>query len=110
DDLSCNVKWTPNDAWTFEGDLQFVDATTKEDDLQIALGIYALQDFDLRGDTPRLTVIEPWGGRRDANPEWYATDIPGFSGDPASDSNYFQDYYSYWLRSAMDHYERSEGE
>lgn len=110
DDLSFNVKWTPNDAWTFEGDLQFVDATTKDDDLQIALGIYALQDFDLRGDTPRLTVIEPWGGRRDANPEWYATDFPGFSGDPAGDSNYFQDYDSYWLRSAMDHYERSEGE
>src|SRR5690606_19644210 len=42
--------------------------------------------------------------------EWYATDFPGFSNDPAGDSNYFQDRDSYWLRSAMDHYERSEGE
>src|SRR5690606_11144911 len=85
--------------------------TTSDDDLQVALGIHALQNFDLRGDTPKLTVIEPWAGRRDANPEWYATDFPGFSNDRAAgDSNYFQDRDSYWLRSAMDHYERSEGE
>ncbi len=90
--------------------MQFVDATTSDDDLQVALGIHALQILDLRRDTPSLTVIEPWGGRRDANPEWYATDFPGFSNDPAGDSNYFQDRDSYWLRSAMDHYERSEGE
>ena len=110
DDLSFNVKWMPTDAWEFEADVQFVDATTEDDDLQIALGIYALQNFDLRGSTPSLTVIEPWDGRRDNNPEWYAEDFPGFSNDPAGDRNYFQDLDSYWLRSAMDHYERSEGE
>src|SRR5690554_6893698 len=110
EDLSFNVKWTPSEAWEFEGDLQFVDATTSDDDMQVALGTYALQNLDLRGGTPSLEIIEPWGGRRDANPEWYATDFPGFSNDPAGDSNYFQDRDSYWLRSAMDHYERSEGE
>lgn len=110
EDLSFNVKWTPSEAWEFEGDLQFVDATTSDDDMQVALGTYALQILDLRGGTPSLEIIEPWGGRRDANPEWYATDFPGFSNDPAGDSNYFQDRDSYWLRSAMDHYERSEGE
>lgn len=110
EDLSFNLKWTPSDAWEFEADLQFVDATTSDDDIQVALGMYALQMFDLRGSTPSLTVIEPWNGRRDANPEWYATDFPGFSNDPAGDTNYFQDRDSYWLRSAMDHYERSEGE
>lgn len=110
EDLSFNVKWTPSDAWEFEADLQFVDATTSDDDMQVALGAYALQNLDLRGGTPSLEIIEPWDGRRDANPEWYATDFPGFSNDPAGDSNYFQDRDSYWLRSAMDHYERSEGE
>lgn len=110
EDLSFNVKWTPSDAWEFEADLQFVDATTSDDDMQVALGTYALQNLDLRGGTPSLEIIEPWDGRRDANPEWYATDFPGFSNDPAGDSNYFQDRDSYWLRSAMDHYERSEGE
>src|SRR5690606_30187950 len=60
DDLSFNLKWTPTDAWEFEADLQFVDATTNDDDLQVAIGIHALQIFDLRGDTPGLTVVEPW--------------------------------------------------
>ncbi|WP_347331644.1 TonB-dependent receptor [Marinimicrobium locisalis] len=111
DDLSLNVKWVPSDAWEFEGDFQLVEATTEDDDLQVANGFYALQNFDMSGnDTPRLTVIEPWDGRRDANPEYYSEDFPGFSNDPAGDSNYFQDLDSYWWRSAMDHYERSEGE
>lgn len=110
DDLSFNVKWTPSDAWEFEGDLQFVDATTSDDDIQVANGLYVLQSYDTTGDTPSLTVVEPWDGRRDANPEWYAEDFPGFSDDPAGDTNYFQDPDNYWWRSAMDHYERSEGE
>lgn len=111
DDLSFNVKWTPSDAWEFEGDFQLVEATTEDDDLQVANGFYALQNFDMSGDnTPRLAVIEPWDGRRDANPEYYSEDFPGFSNDPNGDSNYFQDLDSYWWRSAMDHYERSEGE
>src|SRR5690606_38475947 len=38
------------------------------------------------------------------------TGYPGFSDDPAGDSNYFQDPNSYWWRAAMDHYERSEGD
>jgi iron complex outermembrane receptor protein len=111
DDLSFNVKWTPSEAWEFEADLQLVDATTSDDDMQVALGIHALQILDLRSSTPGLTIVEPWDGRRDANPEAYATGFPGFSNDrEAGDSNYFQDRDSYWLRSAMDHYERSEGE
>lgn len=119
DDLSFNVKWTPSDAWEFEGDLQFVDATTEDDDLQVANGIHALQQFDATGDTPSLNIIEPWAGRRDAaranDADWYQEftyeeDYPGFSNDEAGDSNYFQDPDNYWWRSAMDHYERSEGE
>tara|TARA_R110000850_G_scaffold37448_23_gene98672 strand:+ start:1785 stop:5174 length:3390 start_codon:yes stop_codon:yes gene_type:complete len=110
DDLSFNLKWTPNEDWEFEGDFQLIKATTEDDDLQVANGIYGLQQFSMTGDKPYLNVIEPWDGRRDANPEYYAEDFPGFSDDPAGDSNYFQDPDSYWWRSAMDHYERSEGE
>ncbi|MES2672759.1 MAG: TonB-dependent receptor [Pseudomonadota bacterium] len=36
--------------------------------------------------------------------------LPGFSDDPAGDSNYFQDKNSYNWQSAIDHYERSEGD
>lgn len=36
--------------------------------------------------------------------------LPGFSDDPLGDSNYFQDKNSYNWQSAIDHYERSEGD
>lgn len=124
DDLSFNVVWTPVDAWEIEADLQFVDATTTDDDLQVANGLYALQNFSAAGSTPSLAMIEPWDGRRDAQRaafeageiteeeynEGYGEGFPGFSGDRQGDANYFQDPSSYWWRSAMDHYERSEGE
>ncbi|MCP8899636.1 TonB-dependent receptor [Gilvimarinus xylanilyticus] len=126
DDLSFNIKWMPSDSWEFEGDFQLVEATTEDDDLQIANGFYALQQFAIQGDgdKPWLNVIEPWDGRRDANPDYYRVNadyypelgeedqplFPGFSNDPQGDANYFQDPDSYWWRSAMDHYERSEGE
>lgn len=110
DDYALNFKWTPNDNWEFELDLQYIEAETKDDDLVIHLGIHALQDYDTRGSTPHLILNEPWNGLRDNNPDDFATGYPGFSGDPAGDSNYFQDPNSYWWRSAMDHYERSEGD
>lgn len=110
DDYAMNFKWTPDETWEFELDLQYIEAETTDDDLVVHLGINALQDYDTRGDTPTLTLIEPWNGLRDSNPENFATGYPGFSDDPAGDSNYFQDPNSYWWRSAMDHYERSEGD
>ncbi len=110
EDAAFNVKWTPDDAWVFELDYQNVRAETKVDDLVVHLSLHALQAYDTRGDTPSLALLEPWGGLRDNNPGTYATGYPGFSGDPAGDSNYFQDITSYFYRSAMDHYQRSDGE
>lgn len=119
EDTSFNMKWTPDDVWVIELDYQNVRAETKADDLVMHLGVNALQKFDVSGDTPTSTLVEPWGGVRDANPALFldAKDsagnpriFPGFTGDPAGDSNYFQDIHSYWYRSAMDHYERSEGD
>lgn len=110
DDYSLNFKWTPDDHWTHTVDFQYVDAKTTNDDATVHLGIHAIEDYNLRTSTPTLTLVEPWNGLRDANPASFATGYPGFSGDPAGDSNYFQDPNSYWWRSAMDHYERSEGD
>jgi TonB-dependent receptor len=42
--------------------------------------------------------------------KWGGKNLPGFSDDPLGDSNYFQDINSYNWQSAMDHYERSEGD
>ena len=110
DDYAFNVKFTPNDQWEYSFDLQYIEAETEDDDLTIMLATHAMQEYDTRGDTPSLRLVQPWNGLREANAETYAEGFPGFSGDPAGDSNFFQDPTSYWWQSAMDHYERSEGD
>jgi iron complex outermembrane receptor protein len=112
DDFSVGFKWTPDDAWTINLDVQHIEAETKVDDLVVHLGLAALQDYDLTGGTPHLTLLEPWGGARDNNPTAYNNGVnrPGWTDDPAGDSNYFTDITSYWYRSATDHYERSDGD
>lgn len=114
EDFSANVKWTPDDLWTVELDLQHVKAETTNDDIALHLAVAALQDVDLSGSTPTLHLSEPWGGVRDANRDaWiaaYPNGVPGFSNDPQGDANYFTDPTSYWWRSGMSHYERSDGE
>ena len=112
EDFNVNLKWTPDDAWTIDFDLQHIQAETKVDDLVVHLGVAALQQYDLTGGTPHLTLINPWNGIRDANPTAYNNGVvrPGWTDDPAGDSNYFSDITSYWYRSAMDHYERSDGD
>lgn len=112
EDYSINLRWTPDDSWTFDFDIQHIQAETKIDDLVLHLGVAALQEYDLSGSKPHLTLIDPWGGARDANPVAYDNGVnrPGWTGDVAGDANYFQDISSYWYRSAMDHYERAEGD
>lgn len=112
EDFSLNVKWTPDDYWTFEADLQHVIAESSNDDLALHLAVNGFQEVDLRGDTPTLKLTEPWAGARDANREAWLTaygTVPGLS-DEAGDSNYFTDPASYWWRSGLNHRERSEGE
>lgn len=111
DDFSLNFKWTPDDRWEHTVDFQYVDAETTNDDVTVHLAVHAIEDYDTRPSTPTLTLVEPWNGLRDNNPELFSGfDYPGFTGDPEGDANYFQDPNSYWWRSAMDHYERSEGD
>jgi TonB-dependent receptor len=110
DDFSFNLKFTPNENWEYSVDLQYIQAETEDDDITIMLATHAMQDYDTRSDTPTLTLVQPWNGLREENENLYAEGAPGFSGDPAGDSNWFQDPTSYWWQSAMDHYERSEGD
>lgn len=93
DDYAINLQFTPNDSWEYGFDLQYIKAETSDDDLQIGLGQYAVQDYDASGSTPTLSLSDPWTARGDeAAPDW------------------FQNPDNYWWRSAQDHYERSEGE
>ncbi len=135
DDFATNFKWTPSDKFELALDLQYIKANTDDDDVTVMMATHAIQEFDLSGSTPRLTLIEPWHGIRDNNmaldsnafvvPDSQGTGIfgaagsgtlvggkalPGFSDDPAGDTNWFQDLTSYYWQSAMDHYERSEGD
>ncbi|WP_232522393.1 TonB-dependent receptor [Marinimicrobium alkaliphilum] len=112
DDLSFNFQWSPSDRWDLEADIQFVDATASDDDLQIANGFYALQNFDTTGSTPRLAIVEPWDGRRGTEgfDEDYEPQAAPWNPDLVGSEWYFQNPENYWWRSAMDHYERSEGE
>ncbi len=111
EDMSLNFRWTPDDAWTIDLDLQHIKADTDASDLVVQLGVAALQQYDLSGSAPELTLINPWNGVRDANPTTYNNGItrPGWTNDPAGDSNYFSDITSYWYRSAIDSYERADG-
>ena len=110
EDFSLNLKWKPNERWELSSDFQVVQAETSDDDVVVHTAAFAGQEYNVTGDTPTMSLIDPWFGYRDANPAAFANGYPGFSGDPAGDSNYFQDPSSYLLRSAMDHYERSEGD
>ncbi|MBN7825647.1 TonB-dependent receptor [Bowmanella dokdonensis] len=110
EDFSLNLEWKATDRLNLSTDLQYVKAETSDDDLVVHTGSFAGQEYDIRGGTPTMRLLEPWFGYRDENPDLFASGYPGFSGDSAGDSNYFQDPNSYFLRSAMDHYERSEGE
>lgn len=121
DDFGTNFKWTPTDKFELTLDLQYIKAETEDDDVTVMMATHAIQTFDVTGDTPTLSLGEPWHGLRDGNPSVYGVagenanasfgkKLPGFSNDPAGDSNWFQDPTSYWWQSAMDHYERSEGD
>ncbi|MFA3793018.1 TonB-dependent receptor [Aliiglaciecola sp. SL4] len=97
DDYAFNVKFRPNDTWSHEFDAQYIDATTKDDDVTLFLGTQANMSLNLKGDVPRIELLEPWNGHPGGN---------GRESNPA----FFQTKSSYYWRSAMDHYERSEGD
>lgn len=122
EDISLNFEWTPSENLELSADFQLIKAESTNDDVVVHTATKAGQIYDVSGSVPTLSIVEPWYGYRDANPELFAegtapiTDTnptgiyPGFTNDPAGDSNYFSEYDSYLLRSAMDHYERSEGD
>lgn len=111
DDYAFNLKWSPSDQFELVADFQHIKAETNDDDVVVMLATFAMQAYDTRGDTPKLTLIEPWNGARDKAPATFsAAKYVGFAGDAAGDANWFQDPTSYMWQSAMDHYEHSNGD
>ena len=97
EDFAFNVKFRPDDTWSHEFDVQYIDAETSDDDVTLFLGVQANQQLDLRGDVPVISLLNPWNGQES-----------GFGYE--DNENYFQSDSSYYWRSAMDHFERSEGD
>jgi TonB-dependent receptor len=92
EDLSFNFKWLVTDNLTLTADAQIVKAEASVADMTIHTASFAMQDYDVRGGTPSLRIIEPYNGFRDANPDSYSGQVyPGFTDDPQGDANWFQD-------------------
>ncbi len=137
DDFGLNFKWSPSDNLEFTLDLQHIEAETADNDVGVMMATHAVQSYDTRGSTPKLTLMDPWHGVRDNNPALYGVagantpiDINlrqgptsaapaaeqdlryfnGYSNDLAGDANWFQDPSSYNWQSILDHFERSDGD
>lgn len=84
-DYALNVKYNPNDKWSFSGDVQYVYAKTKTVDFTLfnALsGDASPATLDVTGDTPVITMN--------------------------NDKSYTSNPASYYLMAAMDHHDRNE--
>jgi TonB-dependent receptor len=84
-DYALNVKYTPNDKWTFTGDIQYVYAKTKTVDntaFNALNGNAAPASLDVTGSLPVITMN--------------------------NDTAYTSNPANYYLQAAMDHHDRNE--
>ncbi|MEO8115193.1 MAG: TonB-dependent receptor [Phenylobacterium sp.] len=86
-DYSLNAKWTPNDKWAFNFDVQYIKAKTKALDFTLFDNMFQARPaatLDLRGDLPRVTM----------------PDTAAFTSDPAN----------YYWNAAMDFHAQNEAD
>ncbi|NBB62140.1 TonB-dependent receptor [Pseudomonas sp. ODNR1LW] len=83
-DVSLNFKYTPNGAWSFSGDLQYVKSTAE---------IYSMTGFTQLEDRPTLSFT-------------IDGDLPTITSTGGS----MEDKSSYWWAAAMDHIEDNEAD
>lgn len=91
-DYGLNFKWTPNEDWAFNFDVQHIDSTVENLDMTIWASTYQNAFIDLRGSVPRAAFLPP-------------TDP---AGNPMANADISDPANSFW-RAAMDHIEDSEG-
>ncbi len=87
-DLGFNFKWTPNDRWALNFDVQKVDSETTVRDVTVHGAFFANVGFDFVDEDVGVAYFVPTGEA----------------------SNYFQDPAEYYWRSIMDHAQDSEAE
>ena len=87
-DFGINFKWTPNDRWALNFDVQKVDSETTVRDVTVHGAFYADLGFGFGDETVGIAYFVPTGEA----------------------DNYFQDPNEYYWRSIMDHAQDSEAE
>jgi len=101
-DHGLNFKYTPNDRWAFNLDVQHVRAKHDNLDFSVFGSTFADQEMDLTGDYPVVIPHKP----NTLSATWAA---PNPAMAAASDAEYFADpRFTFW-RAAMDHMEKSRG-
>ncbi len=91
-DLSFNLKWALSDTTRANFDLQFVDATVTNYDIEMAMNTFATPSIDLTGEHPKIDLLA--GDTFNYNPSAFRYSNPN----------------NYYIRSIMDHVEDSEGQ
>jgi iron complex outermembrane receptor protein len=111
EDLSFNFKWSITDSIRANFDLQRVESTVENYDIEVGFKSQAVVDVDLTGDRARAQWL-PTGPTdpETGEPLWEnggpATNLsPGIGG-----SNPYNNPSNYWTNYLMDHVEDSEGE
>jgi TonB-dependent receptor len=90
DDYGFNVKYRPNDTWSFNFDAQYVESTSEIFDFSVMGATRAIVGIEQNGnDLPDITLLDP------AN---------------SGDEEFFVDPHNYFWRSAMDHLSDNEGD
>ncbi len=114
-DFSVNLKWVPSDKFELEGDFQYIDAETSNNDYTLMFATFMNQYYDVRGDTPVLSIFSPWALASDAELETLLDEGETLADNAkpywAADYPYFSDPGSYAANyAASDHIERSDGD
>ncbi|MBR0552794.1 TonB-dependent receptor [Sphingomonadaceae bacterium LXI357] len=95
-DYSFNMKWDPNEHWSFNADAQYVKSKASTVSMTAFLGTDTpvTFDFNLGGDTPKM-VVTPTTGSQDAlaqkNLYWWAAAMDHLEDNDASEWAYAGD-------------------
>ncbi|EWH08835.1 TonB-dependent receptor [Catenovulum agarivorans DS-2] len=94
EDIGVNIKYRPNDSWSFNLDLQQVDAETTVNDYSLMGATRAVVGIKQQGvDTPKISLFDP-----------------AYQPDAQSDvTDHFTNPHNYFWRSAMEHISDNEG-
>ena len=106
-DYGFNFKWTPNEHWGVQFDAQHVDS--KVDAISMGIWGSSFQNaaITLNGNKlPEVNFTAPGNGTTPSNCAPFDNTCPSYA--RGANSNLASAYNSFW-RSAMDHFEQSDG-